>query len=68
MTNISFIFFLFSLALLFPQYAYTYIEPGVGSLLIQALFGGFIGGIVILKSYWYKISNFFSSKNSNNSK
>lgn len=59
----TFLFFLFSIIMLNPHSAHAYIEPGFGSLLIQALLGGLVGGIVIFKSYWYKITSFFSKKN-----
>lgn len=41
-----------------------YLDPGSGSFLIQLLFGALVGSLVVLKSYWSKIREFFN-KNSN---
>ncbi len=33
--------------------------PGTGSIMLQALFGGIAGGLVVLKLYWHRIKAFF---------
>ena len=42
--------------------AYAYLDPGTGSILIQLLMGGVAGGMVIIKLYWQRVKDFFSSK------
>lgn len=37
----------------------AYLDPGAGSLLLQALLGGLAGLIVILKLYWRRLLRFF---------
>lgn len=34
----------------------AYIDPGSGSILLQALFASLVGGVAI---FWYKIKTFF---------
>jgi hypothetical protein len=45
--------------------AYGYIDPGSGSIVIQALVGALVGVGITLRIYWYKIKEKFlrSSKN-----
>jgi hypothetical protein len=40
--------------------AYAYIDPGSGSLLIQAIVGAIAAVGVTLKLYWHKLKVFFS--------
>ena len=37
----------------------AYLDPGTGSLIVQAIVGAFIGAVVALKVYWHKIKAFF---------
>ena len=49
-------------ALLFlsmSQPAYAYLDPGTGSIMLQALFGVVAGALVAGKLYWTKIKGFF---------
>ena len=50
---------LFSIFLLFSgtliSDAYAYIDPGSGSIVIQALIGALVGVGITLKVYWAKI-------------
>lgn len=56
--------FTFSLGL-GNQNAYAYLDPGSGSLILQAVVGALIGLGITLKIYWYKIKEKFSrTKNS----
>ncbi len=41
--------------------AYAYIDPGVGSMLLQGLVGGIAAGLAILSAYYQKIKTFFGS-------
>ena len=42
--------------------AYAYIDPGSGSILLQALLAGLVGLIGVIKIYWRKIINFCKGK------
>ena len=39
----------------FVSDAYAYIDPGSGSIVIQAIIGALVGVGITLKLYWYKI-------------
>jgi len=49
---------------LVSQNVHPYIDPGTGSLIIQVLIAGFVGGLFLVKVYWGKIkavlNNLFS--------
>ncbi len=38
----------------------AYLDPGTGSMVLQLLIGGFLGGAFIIKHQWKRITNFFS--------
>lgn len=38
-----------------PEVAFAYLDPGTGSILLQALIGGVAGLGVILKLYWHRL-------------
>ena len=40
--------------------AYAYLDPGTGSMLLQALIGAVAGAWIVLRLYWDKIKGFFS--------
>jgi|TARA_B110000438_G_scaffold287489_1_gene319848 hypothetical protein len=40
---------------LFISDAYAYLDPGTGSIMIQALIGALVGLAITLKVFWYKI-------------
>ena len=42
--------------------AYAYIDPGLGSILLQSTIGAIAGGFIIVKIYWQKIKVFFIKK------
>jgi len=51
-----------SLCLLLPlahQISHNYIDPGTGSLIIQALIASLVGGFYLTKVSWNKVKNFF---------
>ena len=53
-----------SLVLLFvcltsPQIAWAYLDPGTGSMMIQAIIAGVTGAAVIMRLYWAKVTAFF---------
>ena len=37
-----------------------YIDPGTGSLIIQIVIAGFVGGVFLLKVYWRRVKAWFS--------
>ena len=43
------------------QSAHPYIDPGTGSLIIQALIAGAVGALFLLKTYWLKVKVFFKN-------
>ena len=53
------LFPLFSILLLsrgfFVSDAYAYLDPGTGSVILQALIGVIAGVLIALKIYWYKL-------------
>ena len=40
----------------------AYLDPGSGSMLLQALLGGFAGIAVITKLYWNRVTGLFNRK------
>jgi uncharacterized membrane-anchored protein YitT (DUF2179 family) len=38
-----------------------YLDAGTGSIIIQALIGGLVGGLFALKIFWGRISTFFKN-------
>ncbi len=47
----------------------AYLDPGTGSLILQALIAALAGAVVVVTSYWQKIRTFFrrSSRDSESS-
>lgn len=39
---------------------YGYIDPGAGSMAVQAILAGFLGALLAVKIYWKKIVKFFT--------
>jgi hypothetical protein len=46
--------------MLFPQYVYSYIDPGTGSYLFQIIIAAFVAISFAVKVYWQKIKGFIS--------
>ncbi len=44
--------------LLFPREAHAYLDPGSGSLIVQALVAAFFALSLAIKAYWRKIKLF----------
>ena len=42
--------------------AHAYIDPGTGTIILQALIGGIVAGSAAVSLYWRKIKSFFSKK------
>ena len=58
-------FFFLIFFVLFVEPAYSYLEPGAGSILAQLIMGGMAGVLMVFKLYWSKVKSFFIKKNSN---
>ena len=57
-----FVYFLFS------NNAHAYLDPGTGSIILQALIAFFAGAAAIVSLYWRKVKNYISSLFSKNKK
>jgi hypothetical protein len=44
---------------IFPSTAYAYIDPGTAGMALQALIGGVVGALFVVRLYWQKIKIFF---------
>ena len=53
---------IFLLAVLFSGPAHAYLDPGTGSIILQAIVGTIAGGLVVIKLYWYRIKNLFKKQ------
>ncbi len=49
----------FFAVLVFPTSADAYLDPGTGSIILQRLIAAIAAGLVVMKTYWYKIKTFF---------
>jgi hypothetical protein len=45
--------------LVFADHAFAYLDPGSGSMMLQLIFGGVAGVVVIIKLYWGSFVNLF---------
>jgi len=41
--------------------AHAYVDPGTGSMAVQFIIGGLVAMGFVIKTYYYKIKNFFRS-------
>jgi hypothetical protein len=44
--------------------ALAYIDPGVGSIVLQSVIGAVSGALIVIRIYWAKIRGFFSKSSS----
>ncbi len=58
-------FFFIIFFVLFVEPAYSYLEPGTGSILVQLIMGGMAGVLMVIKLYWNRVKSFFIKTNSN---
>jgi hypothetical protein len=43
-----------------PQETYAYyLDAGTGSIILQAVIGGLVGGLFAIKMFWHQIKGFF---------
>ena len=54
------------LVLLLNNNAYAYIDPGMGSIIIQSIIGAVAAGMSFIVLYWNKFKNFFKKSKKKN--
>lgn len=64
MKRIAKFFPVLAVLLLFPMSAHAYLDPGVGSALIQGILGAVAAIGVALKLYWHRILKLLGLRNS----
>jgi hypothetical protein len=52
--------FLVTVFFMFNTSAFAYIDPGIGSIILQAFIGAIAALSITVKIYWQKIKNFFT--------
>lgn len=57
------LFFLF--ILMFNTNAYAYLDPGLGSIILQGIIAAIAATSLTIKIYWQKIKAFFKKKKKN---
>lgn len=50
------------LVFLVPQSAFAYLDPGTGSIILQAVIAAIAGSLFAIKTYWSRIRSFFAKK------
>ncbi len=48
--------------------AYAYLDPGSGSMVLQAVLGIFAAAMVVIKLYWARLMKFFRLRKEQNTK
>tara|TARA_Y100001970_G_C13990920_1_gene728176 strand:- start:331 stop:558 length:228 start_codon:yes stop_codon:yes gene_type:complete len=46
--------------IIFPKYSYAYLDPGTGSIILQAIIGFIAAGITTISIYWSKFKSLIS--------
>ncbi len=64
----NFITLLAFIMLVLTKNAYSYLDPGTGSYLIQILAAAIFGSLFAIKMFWGKIKEFFNTKSSGKNK
>jgi len=57
--KIVFSFTAISFLMFFTEPAYAYLDPGTGSMILQAVIGAIAGSAVAIKIFWKRIKYFF---------
>jgi hypothetical protein len=60
MKHIKLLFCAMAFLIFYPSWAYSYLDPGAGNIVLQVLLGGVVGVIAIFKLYWSQIKGFWS--------
>ncbi len=45
--------------------AYAYLDPGTGSMILQATIAAIALGLATIRSWWYRLADLFGSKSNN---
>ncbi len=53
------IFLTFVILLSNFNYAFAYLDPGTGSIILQAILGAIAAGLTFFTNFWLKVKNFF---------
>ena len=53
--TIIILFFFFILS----KNSYAYLDPGTGSIILQAILGAIAAGLTFFTNFWQKVKNFF---------
>lgn len=48
--------------LIFPSPLYAYLDPGVGSMILQGLVAAFFAAAIAIKLFWRRLLGFFITK------
>jgi len=57
--KVVFSFTAISFLMFFTEPAYAYLDPGTGSMILQAVIGAIAGSAVAIKIFWKRIKHFF---------
>ena len=52
----------------FTQPAFAYLDPGTGSIVLQAIIGGIVSGFVLIKMKWYQLLSWWKQLTSSSGK
>ncbi len=50
--------------LIIPNYIFAYIDPGTGSIILQAIIGAVVGAAIAVKLFWHRILKFLGIRKS----
>jgi hypothetical protein len=56
------------MVLTFPNYAFAYLDPGTGSMIIQGVIAAISAGLFAGRIYWGKIKKLFSMRSDEDTK
>ena len=49
------------LGVVYSEFAYAYLDPGTGSMVIQIIIGALAAAIMAMKAYWYRLKTFWAT-------
>lgn len=56
----KYLFYIFTLYILLNTDAYAYLDPGSGSMILQAILGFIAAALATVSYYWEKVKTFLS--------
>jgi len=59
--KLNFYYLVISIFFLFTSQAYAYLDPGTGTIILQAILAFIAASIATLSFYWNKVKLFFSN-------